>query len=161
MLSAVVTKESDVGPGAIAEFGTSTDTVAGTFGLISSVASPGGPDRANYSFRLRGLSANVTQDIFSYAAPHTAVVSAVFDLSQSTPAGQVMGRVNGAAGTSYTTTTSAGGGNFGNATLYLGMRAGTSLGFIGRTYAITLAGQTIRPSESVIRRTEKYGANLL
>lgn len=71
---------------------------------------------------------------FAIAAPVTAIVTDIFDISA--PLARI--RVNGVVGTDGTS--SQGTGNYGNYPLYIGSRAGPSLPFNGRIYSLIIRG---------------------
>jgi hypothetical protein len=71
---------------------------------------------------------------FAIAAPVTAIVTDIFDISA--PLARI--RVNGVVGTDGTS--SQGTGNYGNYPLYIGSRAGPSLPFNGRIYSLIVRG---------------------
>lgn len=101
----------------------------------------------NYEFASSGTT-QVTNGTNSYAAPTTNVVSGIGDISA--PLNAL--RVNGALLSSVTTT--QGTGNYSNAPLYIGARAGSSFWFNGRLYQLVVAGK--QASDSEIGQTEAF-----
>jgi len=110
-------KMSDAASGIIVEIGTDSAVQNGTFGLFG----PSVSGANSYRFLSRGT---VTKDagtgVFA-AAPDTAVVTGLGDISSPL----VSLRRNGSVVTS--TATDQGTGNYANAVVYIGARAGTSL----------------------------------
>lgn len=118
-------KTSDAAAGTVVEHGTNVTSVDGTF----RIGAPGSAGVTSFAWNYRG-TATVNLAVTTFAAPLTAVVAMQAEIG--TP--QVVGRVNGAV--AGTLTTSAGTGNWANATLYVGRRAGTTLPFVGNLYGL-------------------------
>jgi hypothetical protein len=120
-----------------------TKTVA--YGLLyelsaSSVANSGSfsifaPDSTSnrYGFVLYGTSI-IYYDPSGYAVPISNVLSCVYDISGATLPFELFPRINGVNAQVGGGGTSAGTGNFGNYSFYVGLRAGLGLAFEGRLY---------------------------
>ncbi len=116
-----VRKTSDTSIGIIVEASPSATLNSGGFHLLG----PSSAGQARYGAAQRGATAAGQITASGYAAPHSAVVAALANLTEPL----LSLRVNGAeVGTSRTAT---GGGDFGNLPIYVGRRAGTSLPFNG------------------------------
>ena len=141
-----VRKQSDAATGMVAEFGTDSGSLAGSFRL----AGPQNVGAADYNFRSRGtVSADAGYVNAAVAAPVTNVLSALGDISgdRSTL------RVNGSQVAQ--TLIDQGTGNFLAYPLYIGRRGGTTLPFNGRIYGlITRFGANL--SDDQIAATETW-----
>ncbi len=121
LVIAGVRKSSDTSIGIIVEASASATLNPGGFHLLG----PSSAGQARYGAAQRGASAAGQITASGYAAPHSAVLAALANLSEPL----LSLRVNGAeVGTSRTAT---GGGTFGSLPLYVGRRAGASLPFSG------------------------------
>jgi hypothetical protein len=140
-----IRKESDAAIGAVFELSTNSGGNSGTFALFA----PNGAGVAGYGGRVRG-TAEAFPAVSSVAAPNTAVVSLLGDI-----AGDVSTiRYNGAS--AQTLNTDLGTGNFGNYSLYIGRRAGSSLPFNGRIYRLIVIGRALTASE--LSQAERWSA---
>jgi hypothetical protein len=117
---------NDGATGAIAEYGPTANTTAGTFGLFSRLTTS--------SFGLRYAGATPFIDIYgpSTPAPTTRVLTATVDLG----GGGGSFRVNG--GTASTNASVAGGGDFSSQSLRIGRRNATNIPFRERVYALVI-----------------------
>jgi len=124
-----VRKLSDAAVGVIAEL-----TVDSNSNPAFALFAPSGAGVAAYNFRSRGtLSAGATSAT-SFAAPITNVLTGIGDISGDSS----IIRVNGAL--SGNSASDQGAGNYSNAVIYIGRRAGTSLPFSGRLYSLIVRG---------------------
>lgn len=133
------TKSSDTGFGLIAELGTNTDTVDGSFGIGHSGAT-GDASRRTWVAITRGTAASLLGSAFVYVAPDSRVLTALLDNSGASPTGQTQLRLNGvlqnlAFGSAGTTAS-----NYANAPMYFGRRGGVSSPFNGREYQTIIRG---------------------
>jgi hypothetical protein len=126
-----VRKLSDAAIGMIAELTASANSNNGAFYLRGP-----GVIGANYYFASGGTALNQTGTPENYAAPITNVISCSADIS----APLCRGRFNGAE--VINSTSSQGSGNFANAAVYIGSRAGSSLRFNGLLYTLIIRGAT-------------------
>jgi len=133
-----VRKLSDATFGTLAETGTNSFSNAGSFGMVSS----GGSLTSGPFYTLLGNgSSGYAADFQTYAAPITNVLTAQFDIAQSTGSTEVTLRVNSATATRGSTAgTSMGTGNFGTYPAYFYMRAGTATPFGGYDYGSIARG---------------------
>lgn len=130
-----VRKASDVATGMIAELGTSTSSVNGTFHLACSA---GGT--SNYQATMRGTVA-ATASVTGYAAPITNIVGGTGDI-----AGDAVNlRVNAAQVAQ--SSSDLGTGNLTALALYIGIRAGYLIPFNGWLYGLIIAGKLANTSE--------------
>jgi len=90
----------------------------------------------------------IAQTASAYAAPLTNVLATQCDISGNS----VILRLNGSQ--VATASGSQGTGNYGNYTLYFGMRAGTSLPFNGQEYQMIIVGKTLTAAQ--ITSTETF-----
>lgn len=129
LFTASARKDSDAARACIMEL-SPVFTTPGSFGLFGPWTP--GPD---YLFTATGASGTaVTVGPSGLPAPLTAVLTGVANLAGATFAERFTARVNGAS--SPATFGATGGGNFTNATLYIGRRGGTTLPFNGMVYRI-------------------------
>jgi len=129
--------------GVVLELSVSRISNNGTFTLIA----PGTSDQ--YFWASKGtVDASATTTSATYAAPNTAVVGMVGDISGDVAAL----RLNG--GDITTTTTDQGTGNYGTYPLFIGARAGTSNRFNGRIYQ--LIGRGALSDTATLELTETY-----
>jgi hypothetical protein len=147
-----VRKLSDVSFGVISELGTNSFGVAGSFGLFANGgAASTGPFYAAFGTGTSSYAA----DFQTFTAPISNVVTAQWDIAQSTGTTEVTLRANGAAATRGATSgTSMGTGNFGNYPLYIGRRGGSSLPFSGQMYSMIIVGKAVTAGE--LSSTETY-----
>lgn len=126
-----VRKLSDAVSGIVVEVSVNRTTNDGTLGVTA-------PLSDGYGFGLRGTQhTNVIGT--SFPAPVTNVLSAQYDIAQSTAATEVVPLVNGATPTiTVIGAADAGTGNFLTYTHYIGRRAGSSFPFNGRVYQMIM-----------------------
>jgi hypothetical protein len=137
-----VRKLSDAAQGILLELGTSTASVNGTFGIQAPVSG------ASFRFASRGSAvANATVSA-GYAAPVSAVLTGIGDVSADTNNLRVNGNVVA------TDPADQGTGNYGSYPLYIGARAGTSLYFNGNLYGLALRGALSTADE--IAQADRY-----
>ncbi|MBW4008570.1 hypothetical protein HG532_00805 [Moraxella osloensis] len=119
----------------VCEFGQASSTViAGSFNIQSPNVG------ATYASESRGSSVRVTNaTTASYAAPHSAVLSAFMQTTNTN-----MLRVNK---TQFSNSNSQGGGNYSNSPLYLGMRRDGTLNFNGHLYSLIGISRLATPTE--------------
>lgn len=133
----------DPGPQIIAELSADAAASNGAAALYADT----GP---NWVQIARGTAAVFAVHGALSAAPRTAVLSAMYDLT--TPAQTL--RQNGIASSVLSDAT--GGGNFGTHPLYIGRRAGTSFPLNGRLYSLVIRGAS--SSAAQIAECERYMA---
>lgn len=153
-LFAGVRKASDAALGSLIEVSTNSGGARPGSCMISTAgqASAG----AKYGCTLQGTSLIYSDTAASYAAPHTAVLTELNDLSQAAAAAEQVLRVNGAAATLTTVGAAAGTGNFGNFAAYFLSRAGTSLFMNGDFYGGIIVGSM--PSAGQVADVERLMA---
>jgi hypothetical protein len=144
-----ITKNTDTGTNVLVELSATVATNAGSFAVYAPNSG------ANYGALLYG-SALAGRNATTYTAPITNVLYVGYDIAQSTTAGEITARVNGAAPTLTDIAGPAGTGNFGNYPLYIGRRANTLLPYNGRIYSLLVVGKTLSASE--LAATESYVA---
>jgi hypothetical protein len=143
--------------GVIQEFGIAggASAVAGTNYIIPVQSSN------NYEIALKGAlsgTLNTRLSASTFTPPITNVLSVLFDISQATRETEILPRVNGSIPTlTGSGELNAGTGNFGNHSLYIGARAGTSVYFNGRIYSLIVRGAAT--SETQIGQTEQWISN--
>lgn len=143
-----VTKDADT-DGVITEL---SATVANNGTFLVSAASGGG---ANYFFRLNGTSGGAFFTTITFTAPHTAVLTASFDISAADRATEIIPRINGVINqTGAGGSVNAGTGNFGNHIAYFGRRNNASIPFNGREFGNICVGRTA--SDTEIARAERW-----
>lgn len=150
-----VRKLSDAATGMLAEFGLSPSS-QGSFYLVNE------PTSTRYGFAPRGARAGQINDqasVNGFSSPDTAVLTALSDLNNGTPAR--LKRNTDAFQSSVNTT--FGGGNFLAYPLYIGRRGGTTLPFNGHLYGLivrfgaNLPAGTIASTETWLnQRTGAY-----
>jgi hypothetical protein len=126
-----VRKSSDAAIGMIAELTASANSNNGGFYLRGP-----GVIGANYYLASGGTTLDQQGTPENYAAPITNVISCSLNIS----APLCRGRFNGVQ--VINSTSSQGSGNFANAALYIGSRAGSSLRFSGILYTLIVRGAT-------------------
>lgn len=135
-------KESDATLSAVLELSSNGYTNTGNFGLYA----PSTANNANYGLRSRGT----VDQLFTatpYAAPHTAVISALGDIA----ADMALLRVNGKF---FASAEDQGAGALGaNYPLFIGRRGGSSLTFGGRLHALIIRGGL--PTDAEIAAAER------
>jgi hypothetical protein len=136
-------KSSDAASAIVAELSANVGAANGAFWLAAPPSAG-----ATYGFASKGTTqATATGNA---AAPHTAVLTAVGDISSDISSLRMNGVV------AQTTTTDQGTGNYGNHVLNLGRRNGASLPFSGRIYTMIICGAA--RSASQIAQAERYVA---
>jgi hypothetical protein len=131
-----VRKLSDAAIGMVLELSVNSGLNNGAFDLLAP-ATVG----ATYGTRSRGTVSVDLNTSASYPAPQTAVLSELADIS----APFVKLRLNSTIQTQNLG--SQGTGNYGNYTLYVGSRAGTSLPFNGNLYSLIIRGAASSASQ--------------
>jgi hypothetical protein len=150
-----IRKESDSAAGIVCESGATSDTTAGTFAVGTSTLS-GDASRRTYFCTLNGTQA-ASFGASLFAAPHTAVVSSIFDIAGADRATEITPRVNGAIPTlTGGNNASAGTGNFSSQPIYIGRRGGSSSPFNGRLYRLIVIGRALTASE--LSQAERWSA---
>lgn len=144
LLSAAIRRLSDSGLGVVLEASSDYSASNGTFVLLA----PGASGTPSVGFNAKGTALTGGLSYTTSAAPVGLLVSAYADIATSYRAL----RVNGAQ--VAFSTTSIGTGAFGNAVLYLGRRAGTSLPFNGRLYGLLLRAGAANDGQ--IQKVERY-----
>jgi hypothetical protein len=149
-----VRKLSDAAAGIIAELGPTTATTIGSFGLYSS-GLLSDANRRTYGTNLNA-GAEIGGGAPGYPSPSTNVVTAIFDIAGATPTDEQKLRVNGAVvGLTFSSTSPAGIGNFGNYPLNMGRRlTGSALPFNGRLYSLVIRGAASTTAQ--IEAAERY-----
>lgn len=145
-LFAGVTKDTDTLNATLVEFSAAYTTNDGAFMMTA----PFTAATADYAFGLRGTTTATRLVATDYVAPLTNVLACQYDIAQATRVLEILPRIDGvipaltAAGSA-----NAGGGNFGNHTLYVGARSGTLLPFNGRLYGLMgFVGTTVMDAAS-------------
>lgn len=126
---------SDAAAAMLFEFSASTSTNNGSFGLTL----PQTAATANARYTNKGTTA-VTLTPTRTAAPASLTISARGDISTPLTALSVNGSSSSSA-------SSLGTGNYGNHVLYLGRRGGTTLPFNGRIYRMLVIGRELTSAE--------------
>ena len=128
-LLAGVRKLSDVATAVVAELGTDSVTVNGTFGLFA----PAGTGLTKFQFLSRGASGtNYARALNAiYNAPISAVLRGIGSIANQNSELCVNGVFIEKSATGLTST-----GNYSTAPLYIGRRGGTSLPFNGHIYSL-------------------------
>ena len=151
-----VRKLSDAAAGMVVELSAAASLSNGAFYVAA-------PDSAGtYGFGLRG-TASISRSPSTYTQPITNVLSASFDIAQSTAATELTMRVNATVPGTIAASGSAdaGTGNFGNYPLYIGSRAGTSVPFNGQLYSLVIRGASSTAAQITSAETyvnQKTGA---
>lgn len=124
--------------GMLCELSVSGGATNGSFFIAAPAAAA-----AEYRFAVRGTQ-TASYAATTYTAPHTAVLSCVFDIAGADRATELFPRVNGAIPGTLTGTdqANAGTGSFGNHALYFFTRGGSSLFWNGRFYGRIVRGVT-------------------
>lgn len=107
------------------------------------VNAPAGSATAYYYTRSRGDGTGqaVTASGAGYAAPHSAVLTSLYDIAAPSVALRVNGTLIGAVSVSQGT------GNFGAWPLYVGRRGGTTQAYLGYLTALIVIGRTLTAEE--------------
>lgn len=135
LFAAALRKLSDTS-GILAELGSDSSSVNGTFGINPSPSNLAG----SFGARLRGTTP-VGANAPGHASPKSLVASVLFDIAKGAWDTSETIRLNGvpqAASKENAFGDSAGSGSFGNQPLYIGRRAGTTLPFNGRLYGLII-----------------------
>lgn len=139
-----VRKLSDAATGAVAELGTESSMVSGSFGLFA----PSSSGANSYRYQARGTNVQGSGIGVFAAAPNSAVLSATSDIAaprcELFKDGISVGPSLGSLGS----------GNFGTYPLYLFRRGGATLPFNGIFYGAIIAGAAY--SASQITSAERY-----
>lgn len=115
-----------------------------------SLEAPQANGSANYGFASGGTVTAFATSANSFAAPESAVLTGLGDIS----APSAILRRNGVqVGQS---TTNQGTGNYANAQMWIGRRTGTTLPFNGQLYGLIVRFSTTNLDESVISQTERW-----
>lgn len=141
-----VRKNSDAATGIICELGTDVNSVNGSFALTG----PGANAAPSYRLFARGTATVNANAATGYAAPTTNVLTGIGDISGDS----CILRVNGTQAAS--SSSDQGTGNYGNYTLYVGRRGGTTLPFNGRLYQLIGVGKLLTNAQIV--QTERFVA---
>ena len=140
-LFAGVRKLSDAQAGTVVESGTNYTIPRGGFVLNAPLGV------ASYGAGISGAAGSVTtRDILGYAAPNSAILSLKIDLSKEISTDQLKVRIN-ATDKTYSSGTSAKGGNFANTPVYIGRRSGTLYPFNGHIYGLIGVGKLASDTE--------------
>jgi len=141
---AVVRKLSDAATGMLAELSATTASNAGSLFMAAPIAGAAG-----FRYESKGtVIASASASLATYAAPITAIVTGISDIS-----GDVSRlRINGVMVSD--TTTDQGTGNYGNYPLYIGRRGGTTLPANMRLYQLIVRGAASNAGQ--IAATEAY-----
>lgn len=114
------------------------------------ISAPNSPASASITFSQRGASATVLVSSTALAAPTTQVVSGIGNLSGPLTTIRTNGQLK------MSSTTSLGGGTYGNYPLYIGRRNNATLPFNGNLYGLIIIGRLLTASEVVL--CEQYMA---
>ena len=142
-----VRKLSDAAQGIIVELTTSAGVNAGSFNLQGPGVSPAQYRAVSGGSAVGAGNASVSA---GYAAPVSNIFSAQFDISGDS----LNMRLNGVLASN--SAGDQGTGNFSNAVVYIGRRAGTSLPFNGQLYGLITRFSTANLDASVISQTERW-----
>ena len=151
-LFAGVRKLSDAATAVVAELGTDSITVNGTFGLFA----PAGTGVTKFQFLSRGATGtNYAQALNAiYNAPISAVVRGIGSIANQNSELHVNRALAGKSPTGLT-----GAGNYSASPLYIGRRAGLSLPFSGNLYGLigvgrlTTDGETLALEKAIAKAT--------
>jgi hypothetical protein len=148
-----VRKLDDSTAGIFAEFGQAGGggALQGSFYVVNREVG------ADWSFGLKGDQVSTARRYATATAPVTNVLSSVFDFSQATVDTEILPRIDGAVPSLTSVGDPSGSVNFGNHSLYLGARAGTSFFFDGNLYGLIVRGAS--SDATAISNTETYLAN--
>lgn len=155
-----VHKTNDTAYKTIVELSAAPTSTIGTFGLGASSLN-GDASRRTWTSLLSGSAVNNIGGASIYAAAITSVLTAQFDISQSTAANESKLYVNDTLTTQTFNLADAGTGNFSNNPLYIGMRGGTLAPLAGRLYGLIIrAGLTDQKTLSFMTKwmNSKTGA---
>lgn len=130
-------KLSDAATGMAIELTISTAATNGSFHITA----PSGTGTLAYDFSSRGTTRQTAVSGASYTAPITSVITGIGDISLDV----CTLRINGTQ--AATTALDQGTGNYSNAIIYFGRRAGTSLPFLGLIFSGWCVGKTVNASE--------------
>ena len=141
-LFAGVRKLSDAATAVVAELGTDSITVNGTFGLFA----PAGTGLTKFQFLSRGASGtNYARALNAiYNAPLSAVLRGIGSIADQNSELCVNGVFIEKSPTGLTST-----GNYSASPLYIGRRGGTSLPFNGHIYSLIGIGRLTTNSETI------------
>ena len=142
-LFAGVHKASDAATGVVCEYSANFAANNGTFVLRA----PNSAASDNYRWTGRYDTTQVVMPS-GYAAPATNVLTGLGDISDDSLTLRIDGAEAGTANGDQ------GNGNFGDHTLYVGSRVGSSHQFSGRIYGLTVLGRTATDAE--IAKTETF-----
>jgi hypothetical protein len=134
-----VRKLSDAAFQSIAELSPTADANIGSFCVGSSTLN-GDVSRRTWASVLAGTSTGILGGAFVYAAPSTNVLSALYDIAQSTSATENILRVGGVQQTLALSPGNAGTGNFSTYPLFIGGRNSASNFFSGHLYSLIVRG---------------------
>lgn len=144
-------KLSDAATGIIAELSADLNANAGSFYLAHSINSSG---VRSYSAVSRGSLLGIAHMADNaLPAPHTAILTGLFDISGDSTILRVNGTQTASASPNHGT------GNFGNYPLYFGRRGGSSLPFNGLEYGNFIVAGTL--SDAQTSAAETYQNNFV
>jgi hypothetical protein len=146
-----VRKLSDAAFGIIAELTTNSDNLPGFFNAIST--SNGDASRRTYAFGTRGTVERNLVAIGLHSAPDSAVLSSLHD-NAAASGSQIIARRNGAVGNKLSDLTPTSAGNFSNAPLYIGSRAGTSFPLNAQIFGLAVVGKLASAEEIRLAQRE-------
>ena len=125
-ISGGINKASDTGGGTLCELSVSSTSNSGTFGMFA-------PSSGGTTYRMRtGGTSSLVVSSSAHAAPSIDVVTGLADISDDTALIRTDGTQEGSNGGDQGT------GNYGTYPLFIGARAGTSIFFTGRVYALII-----------------------
>jgi hypothetical protein len=147
-----VRKLSDATLQTIVQTSVNPDINNGTISLISAIP----PTIFQLYWQLRGTTRIDGTITSGFQTPVSGVVTSLFDISQATPATEIIGRINGTQRTlTYSGASDAGTGNFGNYPLFIGANNNASAFFNGWLSSLIVRfGANL--SQSQIEATESW-----
>lgn len=148
-----VRKLSDAAIGIVAELSATIASNNGSF----NIAAPGSifATTANFATALKGDGSFTGYDCNLYAAPFSAVITALYDIGAGSRVNEVIPRVNGLVNQSTPGgSANTGSGNFGNYPLYVGRRNNSTLSFNGNLYSLVIIGRLL--SDIEIQQVERW-----
>ena len=142
-LFAGIRKLTEVPRAVVVEASANYGNLSGGFAL----AAPFIGTTGSYYVGISGAAGILFANIGGYAAPNSAILSSKMDLSKELYSDQLKVRIN-ATDKTYSSASTAQGGNFANTPVYIGRRGGISSPFNGHIYSLIVAGRLATESET-------------
>ena len=143
-LFAGIRKLTEIPRAIVVEASANYGNLSGGFAL----AAPFIGTTGSYYVGISGAAGILFANIGGYAAPNSAILSSKMDLSKELYSDQLKVRIN-ATDKTYSSASTAQGGNFANTPVYIGRRGGNSAPFNGHIYSLIVAGRLATESETV------------